>query len=582
MTSQPIHDIRFLYDLKCPVRDGVRLSTDVYLPRGGGKWPVIFLRTPYETTHGPHIEWACWWAKRGYAVVIQDARGKYESAGAAFYAYHDDGRDGHDALAWIAEQPWCDGKIGMSGRSYGGIVQWQLAPYRSPHLTCLAPQVIMGDYFADCHRIGGAVQWALTLAAALTFHTAVAFTQLGATHIFGNQRTYRHLPLVTADVEVVGREIPFYRDWFKHQVYDDYWRAINTEEKLHEIDTPIYQQAAWYDPYTASEFRMFNGMRERGFSEHARKNQKIYCIPWTHHIPESSKLGDLDFGPHGYVDLKIEDLRWFDSWLKGIDTGVMSEPPIKLFVMGANPSASSGQGVWRFENEWPLARADWQKWYLHSKGHANTLYGEGILSRDHPTNEPPDHFDYDPDNPVPTLGGNNSTWTLMKFAQDQIFPGPIDQRPIERRDDVLCYTSEVLEKDMEVTGPLQVILYAESSARDTDFTAKLVDVYPDGKAIHLAEGIVRARHRESMERVEFLEPNSVAAYHIDLAPTSNVFKAGHRLRVEISSSNFPRFDRCLNTTDDIGFGAQWQIAHQTVLHTSAYPSHIVLPVISSQ
>jgi putative CocE/NonD family hydrolase len=252
----------------------------------------------------------------------------------------------------------------------------------------------------------------------------------------------------------------------------------------------------------------------------------------------------------------------------------MSEPPIKLFVMGANE--------WRFENEWPLARTDWQQWYLHSRGHANTLYGDGILSTNQPTNEPPDRYDYDPGNPVPTLGGNNSTWTLMKFAQDQIFPGPIDQRPIERRDDVLCYTSAVLEKDLEVTGPLQVILYAESSARDTDFTAKLVDVYPDGKAIHLAEGIVRARHRARMERVEFLEPNSVAEYRIDLAPTSNVFKVGHRLRVEISSSNFPRFDRCLNTTDDIGFGTQWQIAKQTVLHTSAYPSHIILPVISSQ
>ncbi len=569
-TSQPVHEIHFLYDLKVPMRDGVRLSCDVFLPRGGGKWPVIFLRTPYETLHGPHIEWACWWARRGYAVVIQDDRGKFESEG-VFYAYHDDGRDGHDSLAWIAAQPWCDGKIGMSGRSYGGIVQWQLAPYRSPYLTALAPQVIMGDYFGGCHRIGGAVQWALTISAAITFSTAVAYTQLGATHIFGNQKFYRHLPLVTADVEAIGREIPFYRDWFAHCTDDDYWRAINTEEKLHEVDVPVYQQAAWYDPYTASEFRMFNGMRERGFSERARQNQKIYCIPWTHHIPESSRLGDLDFGPQGYVDLKIEDLRWFDYWLKGVDTGVMREPPIKLFVMGAN--------TWRFEHEWPLARADRQKWYLHSRGHANTLYGDGALSPDAPGGEPPDRYAYDPANPLPTLGGNNSTWTLMKYAADQIFPGPLDQRPLERRDDVLCYTSEALERDLEVTGPLEAVLYAESSARDSDFTAKLVDVYPDGRAIHLAEGIVRARHRQSLERIEFLEPNSVAEYHIELAPTSNVFKAGHRLRVEISSSNFPRFDRNLNTTDDVGYGTQWQIARQTVLHTSEFPSHIVLPVI---
>ena len=568
--SQPIHDVRFLYDLKTTMRDGVKLSSDVFLPKGGGKWPVVFLRTPYETLHGPHIEWAVWWARRGYACVIQDDRGRFESEG-TFYAYHDDGRDGHDTLEWIASQPWCDGKIGMSGRSYGGIVQWQLAPLRSPCLTALAPQVIMGDYFSECHRIGGAVQWALTMAAALTFSTAVAWTQIGAAQIFGNQKFYRQLPLINMDVEAIGREIPFYRDWFKHQVYDDYWREIDTNTKLDQIDVPVYQQAAWYDPYTASAFRMFEGMRAKGFSEHARKNQKIYCIPWTHHIPESSKLGDLDFGPTGYVDLKIEDLRWFDHWLKGFDTGIMSEPPIKIFVMGANE--------WRYEHEWPLARTQYSRYYLHSHGDANTLFGDGTLSPDPPANEPPDRYDYDPDNPVPTLGGNNSTWTLLKFAADQVFPGPLDQRPVERRDDVLCYTSGPLERNLEVTGPLDVILYAETSAPDTDFTAKLVDVYPDGKAIHLAEGIIRARHRKSLEQVEFVEPNSVNAYRIELAPTSNLFKVGHRLRVEISSSNFPRFDRCLNTTDDIGYGTQWQIAHQTILHTSAYPSHIVLPVI---
>jgi len=240
-----------------------------------------------------------------------------------------------------------------------------------------------------------------------------------------------------------------------------------------------------------------------------------------------------------------------------------------------------GENVWRFEHEWPLARTQWTRYYLHSNGHANSLYGDGVLSPDLPANEQPDRYDYDPANPAPTLGGNNSTWTLMKFAQDQIFPGPLDQRPLERRDDVLCYTSAPLEKDMEVTGPLEVVLYAASSARDTDFTAKLVDVHPDGKAIHLAEGILRARHRKSMEAVEFLEPNEVAEYRIQLAPTSNLFKTGHRMRVEISSSNFPRFDRNLNTTDPIGYGTQWQIARQTVLHTSAYPSHIVLPVIPS-
>ncbi|HMN27786.1 MAG TPA: CocE/NonD family hydrolase, partial [Caldilineaceae bacterium] len=280
--SQPLHEVRFLYDLKTPVRDGVKLSVDVYLPRTGGPFPTLFLRTPYESTLPMHIEWAVWWAKRGYAVAIQDCRGRFESEG-VFYAYHDDGPDGHDTLTWLAEQPWCNGKIGMSGRSYGGIVQWQPAPYRSPHLIALAPQVIMGDYFADCHRIGGAGAGGLTISAALTFSTAVSFTQLGATHIFGNQRFYRHLPLITADEEVLGRKIPFYRDWLEHDLYDDYWRQINTEEQLDQIDVPAYQQAAWYDPYTESMLRVWNGLRERGYSARARQNQKIYIIPWTHH-----------------------------------------------------------------------------------------------------------------------------------------------------------------------------------------------------------------------------------------------------------------------------------------------------------
>lgn len=570
--SQPSNEVRFLFDLKTPVRDGVKLSTHVFLPKSRGPFPVIFLRTPYDSLRDVHIDWAVWWARRGYAAAIQDNRGRFKSEG-VFYSYHDDGRDGHDSLAWIASQPWCNGKIGMSGRSYGGIVQWQAAVHGSPHLTAMAPQVIMGDYFSEYHRIGGAVQWALTIMAAITFTTTVAFIQKGCAHIFGNNRFLRHLPLIEADVEAIGRPIPFFRDWLTHSCYDDYWRQVNTAERFHEIDIPVCQQAAWYDPYVASMFRLWNGVKEHGHSDRARKNQKIYVVPWTHHAPEGSRLGDLDFGPHGYVDLNQDDLLWFDYWLKGIDTGIMAEPPVKIFVMGRNE--------WRFEHEWPLARTTFTPYYLHSRGRANSLIGDGTLSPDPPSNEPPDHFAYDPDNPVPTYGGNNSTWTLMKFAAEPIYPGPIDQRAIERRDDMLVYTSAALEEDMEVTGPLAVVLHASSSARDTDFTAKLVDVYPDGRAIHIAEGILRARHRNSFETVEFLDPGDPAEFRIELAPTSNVFLRRHRLRLEISSSNFPRFDRNLNTGEDIATGTRWEIAQQTVLHTTRHPSHIILPIIPS-
>ena len=568
--SQPVHEVRVLYDLKATMRDGIRLSADVFLPRGGGRYPTLVLRTPYESLHEPHIDWAVWWARRGYAVVIQDCRGRFESEG-TFYPYRDDGPDGHDTLAWISTQPWYDGHIGTSGRSYGGLVQWQLAPLRSPYLTAMAPQVIMGDYFGDCHRTGGAVQWTLTGFATVIFSTSVSLIQRGASHIFGNSSYYRHLPLVDFDVATIGRSVPWYRDWCAHTTDDAYWQALNTETRLSEIDVPVVQQAAWYDPYTAAALRTWDRLRQAGHSERARSNQKVYVIPWTHHLPEGSRLGDLDFGPRAVVDLKQEDLRWFDYWLKGINTGIMAEPPIKLFVMGDN--------VWRDEHEWPLARTQFTPYYLHSQGGANALLGNGTLSLDPPAAEPPDRYDYDPDNPVPTLGGNNSTWTWMKFAQEPIYPGPIDQRPVERRDDVLVYTSRPLEADLEVTGPLEMVLYAASSARDTDFTAKLVDVYPDGRAIHLAEGIRRARHRVSLSTIELLEPNEVAEYHIELAPTSNVFHTGHRLRVEISSSNFPRFDRNLNTGEDIFTSTRRQVAHQTILHATQYPSHLRLPII---
>ena len=569
-SSRPEHLIRVLYDLKTTMRDGVRLSSDVFLPRGGGAFPTLLLRTPYETLHEPHIDWAAWWAKRGYAVVIQDCRGRFESEG-VFQPYRDEGRDGHDTLEWIANQPWCNGKIGTSGRSYGGLFQWQLAPLRSPYLTAMAPQVIMGDYFKDCHRVGGAVQWTLTGFASVIFTTSVSLMQRGATHIFGNSEYYRHLPLMTLDEATIGREVPWYREWCEHVFYDDYWKAINTEDKLDQIDVPIRQQAAWYDPYTAPALRTWSKMRERGASEHTRQNQSVYVIPWTHHLPDSSKLGDLDFGPGAVIDLKEDDLRWFDHWLKGFDTGITSEPPVKLFVMGENR--------WRFEHEWPLARTQFTRYFLHSGGRANSVYGDGTLSPDAPAGEPPDRYDYDPANPVGTLGGNNSTWTWMKFAQEPIYPGPVDQRPLERRDDVLVYTAPPLDADLEVTGPIEAVLYAESSARDTDFTAKLVDVYPDGRAIHLAEGIIRARHRKTLESMELLTPGQVEEYRIELAPTSNVFLKGHRIRVEISSSNFPRFDRNLNTGEDIFRGTRMEVAHQTVLHSTEYPSHIVLPVI---
>jgi hypothetical protein len=318
----------------------------------------------------------------------------------------------------------------------------------------------------------------------------------------------------------------------------------------------MYHVTSWYDIFLHGGLANFGGLRRQAMTETARAAQKLLVGPWAHLFPytnpTSTGTGDIDFGPAALIDLHEVQLRWFDHWLKGVDTGILDEPPVKIFVMGENR--------WRDEHEWPLARTRYTPYYLHS---------DGALSLRGPGEEPPDHFVYDPDDPVPTRGGN----TLI------IAMGVQDQRPVEARDDVLVYTSDVVTSALEVTGPITVTLHAATSARDTDFTAKLVDVRPDGYAQNLADGIVRGRYRDSRETPTLLTPGEVSRFTIDLWATSHVFLPGHRIRVEISSSNFPRFDRNLNTGEAQATGRVWQTARQTIFHDQRHPSHIVLPVI---
>jgi hypothetical protein len=327
----------------------------------------------------------------------------------------------------------------------------------------------------------------------------------------------------------------------------------------------MYHVTSWYDIFLHGGIANFCGLRRHAMTGTARAAQKLLIGPWAHLFPYTSPTstgtGEVDFGPAALIDLHEIQLRWFDHWLKGIDTGILDEPPIKIFVMGANR--------WRDENEWPLARTRYAPYYLHSRGRANTAGGDGALSPEPPGDEPPDRFVYDPNDPVPTRGGN----TLI------LAMGVMDQRPVEARADVLVYTSAVVTDALEVTGPVVVTLHAASSAPDTDFTAKLVDVRPDGYAQNLADGIARARYRDSRETPTPLTPGEVSRFTIDLWATSHVFLPGHRIRVEISSSNFPRFDRNLNTGGDQATGTRWQAAYQTVFHDARYPSHVVLPVI---
>jgi uncharacterized protein len=555
--SAPRHEVRLLHDQRVPLRDGINLSADVYLPLGASGLPTIVQWTPYESTRERFVSWGVWFAQRGYAAVVVDVRGRYESEG-TFTAWEHDGRDAHDTLTWAAGEQWSNGRIGTWGRSYGGLVQWQLAHLGHPNLECIAPQVIHDDYFWDGYWTGGAFQLALTLGAAALWSSAIALiTGPSARDIVLNERIFAHLPLVELDEVTIGRKVDYWRLWWEHQVNDDYWQGFR--HRPERVEVPIFQQGAWFDPYSGSHLRSFGAIG-------GRVPNRVLIGPWSHEEEIETFRGDIDLTPALTV-IRDHELVFYDRFLKDAANGWDERPPAELYVLGANE--------WRGEREWPLARAEPTAFHLRSGG---------ALSAEPPRpDEPADRYDYDPADPVPTIGGVNSVLTMTQGAETPIRPGPLDQRVLEAREDVLVYTTEPLERDLEVIGPVEMTLYAASSARDTDFLSRLCDVYPDGRSIFLTEGIIRARYRNSLEgeSVELLEPGEVAEFRIRLYPVANVFRRGHRIRLDLTSSSFPRFSRNLNTGEDIGTGTRMQVARQVVLHTAEHPSHVLLPVVPS-
>ena len=552
------HRVRMLLDERVPMRDQVELSADVYLPDSAGTFPSVLIRTPYSNNLEPAIERARHLASSGYAAVIQDTRGRWDSDG-AYYPFRHEGNDGYDTQQWVGTQLWSNGRIGTAGGSYLGIAQWTAAPQGSEHLACMTPRVAPAGNLHSVAYQGGALNLGLMMTWGMRINARTSQT----IEFHDWTRALRKLPLIDA-VEMEGRHFGHWKDWISHPSLDGYWREIGPNEPWEHVRAPAYNMGGWYDIFSKATFDNFNGLRRGGGSPEARSS-KLICGPWIHALSGSTKTGDVDFGGRSVVDLDSEEQRWLDYWLMDVDNGIADEPPLRLFIMGAN--------VWRGEHEWPLERTDWQKWHLHSGGGAATLRGDGGLSTDAPVDEAPDAYIYDPTNPVQTVGGCNC-------CSPEIIPwGPYDQRGVEMRPDVLCYTSDPLASDLEVTGPVKVVLYAESDAPDTDWTAKLVDVFPDGYAMNLCDGIIRARYREGPAETSLIEPGKVYEYEIDLAVTGNLFRAGHRVRLEISSSNFPRFDRNPNTGNDFGMDAELRIAQQTVHHSRPYPSHILLPVI---
>ncbi|MEC8991457.1 MAG: CocE/NonD family hydrolase [Candidatus Latescibacterota bacterium] len=545
-------------DTKVPMRDGVQLSADLFLPRGAGPRPTVLMRTPYSNSLEATIEKGQRLADGGYNCVIMDCRGRWDSEG-EYVPFLNEGVDGFDTQEWIGQQPWSDGTIGTAGASYLGTTQWRPAPLGSSYLKCIVPRVICTDYYSGLLYPGGALQLNVAMTWGMRTHG-----RTGQDIEFHNwTQAFRHLPIRDID-QSGGRDLPFWRDWIDHPSYDDYWSPMDDEQRWDQIKVPALNMGGWFDLYANQTFTNFNGLRLHGGSELARQSQLIIG-PWPHALSMSTRTGDIDFGQQSLYDLEALELRWFDRWLRGIDNGIERESPLRLFIMGANR--------WQDEDEWPLARTDWQRWFLHSEGQANSVIGDGRLSLESPVAEAADQFVYDPDYPVQTLGGNNC-------CSPHVVPwGPHDQRPAEMRGDVLCYTSDPLAGDLQVIGPIEVVLFAATDGLDTDWTAKLVDVFPNGYAMNLCDGIVRARYRESCETPSLLEAGTIYEYRIEVGVTGNIFQVGHRLRLEISSSNFPRFDRNPNTGNTYGVDAQLRVAHQTVHHSADHPSHVRIPVI---
>ncbi len=583
-------EVRIEKDVPARMRDGVTLRADVYRPAGSGPFPVLLTRTPYGKAGLPlTVESNRALAARGYIVVAQDVRGRFASEG-EYRVNQDDIDDGYDAVAWAAGLEGSTGDVGMFGVSYMGITQLLAAAGRPPQLKAIFPIQCTASqyprpYYGGAFHLGDRLGWFLMQAVDMADklgNEAPQVRRFGAlvrermtALMSGDQQTaarlrdeltamiepwLRHLPL--RELPVLQGLAPGYFNQLDHPTYDEFWHSMEVTRWFPELDLPCFTVGGWYDLMLQGNIAIFSGLRARSRTPESRAAQRLLIGPWTHgqFVPQA---GELNFGPQAAIDLLDLQTRWFDHWLKGRNSGLLDEPPVRLFVMGANR--------WRDEQEWPLARTRYTPYYLHSAGHANTLNGDGSLSPEPPGDEPGDSYTYDPNDPVPSVGGK----TLGLGAM----PGPFDQRAIEARPDVLCYTTAPLPADLEVTGPITVTLFAASSATDTDWTVKLLDVHPDGYAQNLQEGIVRASYRVPGAAPSPIRPGEVYEYAIDLWATSNVFLAGHRLRVEVTSSNFPHWDRNTNTGMPTATADHTVTARQTVFHDAARPSHILLPII---
>lgn len=544
------------------MRDGVTLRADIYRPKADGKFPVLLVRTPYDKQGIMNFGLRA--AERGYVVIAQDVRGRFTSEG-EWYPFKNESLDGYDSVEWAAALPYSDGKVGMFGGSYVGATQYLAAIAKPPHLTGICPTVTASNYHDGWTYQGGAFeQWFdESWSSGLALDTMRRRTEKGLNPLEGS----KVLPLISYPL-LEGPSptgvAPYFTDWLEHPNYDHYWKTISIEDHYADIQVPVLAVGAWYDIFLGGTLRNYVRLKTEAGTEAARRGQRLE-VTVGGHAGGGRKIGAVDFGEKLPKDDDEAMLRWYDWLLKGQANGVEKEKPVKIFVMGKNE--------WREEDDWPLARAKSTRYYLHSAGAANGLSGNGVLNSAAPAEEKADQYIYDPSDAVPTIGGPLCCQALPTGS------GPQDQRPAEERHDVLVYTTAPFPKDTEVTGPVSLDLYVSTSAVDTDFTGKLVDVWPDGFAENLTEGILRLRYRKSQEKPELANPGETYRITVDLWATSNVFLAGHKLRLEVSSGNFPRFDRNLNTGEEQARATRMIKATNMVYHDKAHPSAVILPVL---
>jgi len=572
------NSIRIDRDVTIEVRDGTKLRADIYRSNDRQKHPAIFIRTPYNKRgaagSGGYLD-VLSAVNAGFVVIVQDVRGRFASEGE--FRRRDlsivEGIDGYDSVEWIAVQPWCDGNVGTSGGSYLAQLQWQTAMENPPHLKAMAPMLSGASTKQDQTMLAGTLnlyrlaswvpqQGMDVLNKMEKQGTDVSRMRRILLNALANpEETYNFLPLKDSPLaEFEGMGENMWKEALERanqqnpQPYVDYWL-------YDRITIPGYHMDGWYDHHLWATFHNFRSMQEKGGSQLARTSQHVLIGPWLHGQP-NGVVGQLNFGTaaSGPAALSNYTIAFFNKYLCGMDVRL---PVIRYFIMGKN--------VWQNSDAWPPHYTQLQRFFLHSKGHANTSGGDGLLSREEPHSEPPDEFIYNPLYPVPTTGGRLVNQTGM-------VGGPIDQSHIEKRQDILCYRTPELDEDTEVSGPLDLHLFASTSTRDTDFTAKLVDCYPDGRVFNIAEGILRTRFRKSVFKPEFINPGEIYEYTINMGSTSNVFTKGHRIGIDISSSNFPASDRNMNTGNPLGEDTEGIPATQNIFHQSNYASYIDLPL----